>query len=76
MRQWYLDFSKVKNSCWSCGLSGDKCEVYQSRTVRCQRQDFVFAVVVYYYLIKEEGYYSVVRRALGREYQDIKELCV
>ena len=61
MRQWNLDFSKVKNSCWSCGLPGDKCEVYQSAKVRCQRQDFVFAVVVYYCVLKEEGYYDVVR---------------
>jgi hypothetical protein len=75
--QWrvkYLDLSSVRNSCWSCGLPGDKCEMYSKERRRCGRQDFIIPTVIYFASRKDLEYYSIVRKALGREIVDLTEL--
>jgi len=70
----YLDLSLVKNSCWSCGLPGDKCEIYMTERRKCGRQDYILPTVVYFAMRRDVEYSDVVRTVLGREFMDLKEL--
>ena len=75
LRRRHLDLAGLKNTCWTCGLPGDRCEMYSTQRIKCQRQDFVFPVAVYFSVVKDTGYWETARKTLKRDYLDLSELC-
>ena len=75
LRQRYLELTGLKNTCWTCGLPGDRCEMYSTQRIKCVRQDYVFPVAIYFSIVKDTGYWEVVRKTLKRDYSDLSELC-
>ena len=75
LRRRYLDLSGLKNTCWTCGLPGDRCEMYSTQRIKCQRQDFVFPVAIYFTIAKDTGYWEAGQKILKRDYCDLAELC-
>ena len=75
LRRRFLDLSRLKNTCWTCGLPGDRCEMYSTQRVKCRRQDFVFPVAVYFSVVKDTGYWEEVHKILKRNYSGLSVLC-
>jgi len=71
-----LDFRMQRTTCWTCGLPGDRCEIYSPQRIKCRWRDFVVSVLVYVSVIKDIGYRDVIQKVLKRDLSELLELTV